>query len=59
MLVFLSRKLKLIVRNFDLVGQRKEIPFVVRPVTRGNVLEVSPWRVMGRSAEETIWEKVF
>jgi len=33
--VFLLRKLKLISDNFELGKQRKENPFVVRQITRG------------------------
>jgi len=34
-----------------------EKAFFVLPVTTGKVLEVSPWRMKGRTAEGTIWEE--
>jgi len=40
--------------NFKLSSQLKQTPFVVRPVTRGKVLEVSPRTVRARTADGTI-----
>ena len=40
--LFFHGNLSVISENFKLVSQR---------ITRGKVLEVSPWTVMGRSAE--------
>jgi len=36
--VYLSRKFRLISKNFKLISQRKQNPFLVRPVTTGRVV---------------------
>ena len=51
---FHRANLSLFSENFKLVSQRKENPLVVRPVTRGKVLEMSPWSVRVGSAEGMI-----
>ena len=43
--------------NFKLVSQRKQNPCVVRPITRGKVMEVSLWSVRGGSGVGTILER--
>jgi hypothetical protein len=35
------------------------LSFVDRPVTRGKVLEVSPWRMKVEVSREHYWEKEF
>jgi hypothetical protein len=42
------RNLSLFFEKFELISQRN------RPITRGKVLQVSPWRVGGISPEGTI-----
>ena len=46
--------LSLFSKIFKLVSQRKWNTFVVRLTTSGKALEVSPWRVRGRSTERMI-----
>ena len=55
---FSHRNLSLFWKNLNWSANESKAPFVVRPITRGKVLEMSPWRVRGGSAEGKIWEKV-
>jgi len=51
---FSLKEIEAFSENFKLGSQRKEYPSVARPITRGRLSEVSPWRVRVISADGRI-----